>query len=244
MDLSGEQEIAAPREKVWAALNDPEVLKASIPGCQSIEKDSDTSFAAKVKAKVGPVNATFSGNVSLSNINPPESYTISGEGSGGAAGFAKGGADVVLEDQGARTLLKYNVNAQVGGKLAQLGQRLIKSTANKYAKQFFENFTEQVAPTAPEAASDGEVVSEGETAAGTETPETPEAHPAESGREEAEAPPPGTAETPASAGSPIETSATGSASGDSAPARPGLNPLYWIGGVVALVLLLLILLGT
>lgn len=184
MDMSGEQEIAAPRETVWAALNDPETLKASIPGCQSIEKTSDTTFSAKVKAKVGPVNATFNGDVSLTNLNPPESYTISGEGSGGAAGFAKGGADVVLEDHGDSTLLKYDVHAQVGGKLAQLGQRLIKSTANKYAKQFFESFTLQVAPSTSESVEAEQPTTEassGQTASKAQAESVPTAAPASSG---------------------------------------------------------------
>lgn len=188
MDMSGEQEIAAPRETVWAALNDPETLKASIPGCQSIEKTSDTTFSAKVKAKVGPVNATFNGDVSLTNLNPPESYTISGEGSGGAAGFAKGGADVVLEDHGDSTLLKYDVHAQVGGKLAQLGQRLIKSTANKYAKQFFESFTHQVAPSTSGSTSESveaeqptTEASSGQTASKAQAESVPTAAPASSG---------------------------------------------------------------
>ncbi|MGI9499239.1 MAG: SRPBCC family protein, partial [Geminicoccaceae bacterium] len=108
MDMNGEYRIAAPRETVWAGLNDPETLRASIPGCESLEKTGDTSFSAKVVAKVGPVKAKFGGDVTLSNINPPESYTISGEGKGGAAGFAKGGADVKLADDGeGGTILTY-----------------------------------------------------------------------------------------------------------------------------------------
>lgn len=157
MEMSGEHTIAAPRQTVWEALNDPEILKQCIPGCEEIEQSADNEFSAKVKAKVGPVNAKFSGKVTLSNLNPPESYTISGEGTGGGAGFAKGGADVKLEEIDAeRTKLSYEVNAQVGGKLAQLGQRLIKSTANKYAKQFFDKFQEVVGGGAPaEEAGEG-----------------------------------------------------------------------------------------
>lgn len=167
MEMSGEQRIEAPRQTVWEALNDPETLKQCIPGCQHIEKTDDNSFDAKVKAKVGPVNATFSGRVSLSDLNPPESYTISGEGTGGAAGFAKGSAHVNLEDQGDSTLLKYDVDAQVGGKLAQLGQRLIKSTANSYAKQFFAKFKEVV--EGPQPAVEGEAAkAEAGAAAGAE----------------------------------------------------------------------------
>jgi carbon monoxide dehydrogenase subunit G len=144
MEMSGEYRIEAPREKVWAALNDPEILKQSIPGCDEIEQTSDTSFEAQVTAKVGPVKAKFSGAVQLTDIDAPNGYRISGEGKGGAAGFAKGGANVRLEDDGGATLLKYEVDAQVGGKLAQLGARLIDGTAKKMASQFFENFTEAV----------------------------------------------------------------------------------------------------
>src|SRR5579859_5217138 len=119
MDMTGEYRIAAPRAKVWAALNDAEILRQSIPGCDEIEKTSDTSFTAKVTAKVGPVKASFGGKVTLSDIDPPNGYTISGEGSGGVAGFAKGGAKVALVDDGAGTLLTYAVEAQVGGKMAE-----------------------------------------------------------------------------------------------------------------------------
>jgi carbon monoxide dehydrogenase subunit G len=137
MDMSGEERIAAPREAVWAALNDPDVLKACIPGCQSLTMKSPTELEATVKIKIGPVSASFSGEVTLSNLNPPESYTISGEGKGGIAGFAKGGADVRLTEDGDGTILAYDVKAQIGGKLAQLGSRLIDSTSKKLATQFF-----------------------------------------------------------------------------------------------------------
>ena len=148
MDMTGEYRIPASRDKVWAALNDPETLKASIPGCESLEKTGDDAFTAKVVAKVGPVKAKFGGDVKLSNINPPESYTISGEGKGGAAGFAKGGADVKLADDGeGGTILTYTAKADVGGKLAQLGSRLIDGTSKKMADEFFTNFKEQVAPS-------------------------------------------------------------------------------------------------
>lgn len=151
MEMSGEYKIDASREKVWAGLNDPEILKQSIPGCEEIEQTSDTSFTAQVTAKVGPVKAKFSGAVELTDIAAPNSYRISGEGKGGAVGFAKGGANVKLEEDGDGTLLKYEVDAQVGGKLAQLGARLIDGTAKKMASQFFENFAEAV--TAGEATS-------------------------------------------------------------------------------------------
>ncbi|MEW9616891.1 carbon monoxide dehydrogenase subunit G [Shinella sp. S4-D37] len=137
MDMSGEERIAAPREAVWAALNDPDVLKACIPGCQSLTMKSPTELEATVKIKIGPVSASFSGEVTLSNLNPPESYTISGEGKGGIAGFAKGGADVRLTEDGDGTILAYDVKAHIGGKLAQLGSRLIDSTSKKLATQFF-----------------------------------------------------------------------------------------------------------
>ena len=144
MDMSGQHTIAATRQIVWEALNDPDVLKECIPGCEEIEKTGDTGFTAKVSVKVGPVKAKFSGQVTLSDIDPPNGYIISGEGKGGAAGFAKGGAKVRLQeaDGGASTVLDYDVNASIGGKLAQIGARLIDSTAKKYANDFFEKFSE------------------------------------------------------------------------------------------------------
>jgi carbon monoxide dehydrogenase subunit G len=153
MDMTGQYRIPAPREQVWAALNDPATLKASLPGCQSLEKVSDREFVATVVAKVGPVQAKFNGNVMLTNLNPPESYTISGEGKGGAAGFAKGGADVRLLEEGEDTVLTYTAKADVGGKLAQLGSRLIDGTAKKMADEFFNNFSKQVAGPPPELAA-------------------------------------------------------------------------------------------
>src|ERR1051325_9213728 len=120
MDIKGEYTIAASRDKVFAALNDPVVLQACIPGCESLEKQSDTEMSAKVRLRIGPVSASFSGKVTLSDIDPPNGYKISGEGQGGAAGFAKGGAVVALREDGADTVLNYNVDAQVGGKIAQV----------------------------------------------------------------------------------------------------------------------------
>lgn len=143
--MSGEYRIDAPRQAVWDALNDPEVLKACIPGCETLEQKSPTELAAQVTTKVGPVKAKFKGEVTLENLNPPESYTIAGEGKGGVAGFAKGGADVHLAEDGAGTILTYTAKAQVGGKLAQLGSRLIDSTAKKMADQFFDSFAQKVA---------------------------------------------------------------------------------------------------
>ena len=152
MEMSGERHIAAPRELVWQALNDPEALKAAIPGCESIEKTSDTDLTAKLAIKIGPMAAKFSAKVKLENLNPPASYTISGEGNGGAMGFAKGGADVALEEVGpSETILRYSVKAQVGGKMAQLGARLIDSTAKQMADQFFDRFAAALAPKTADA---------------------------------------------------------------------------------------------
>jgi uncharacterized protein len=141
MQMNDSQRILAPKEKVWAALNDPEVLKQCIPGCQNLEMSSPTEMTATVVFKVGPVKATFGGKVTLSDLDPPNSYRISGEGSGGVAGFAKGGASVRLESETPDiTILHYEVDAQIGGKLAQLGGRLIDSTSKKLAGEFFTAF--------------------------------------------------------------------------------------------------------
>lgn len=140
MDMAGEQRIEAGVDKVWQALNDVEILKQSIPGCQSLEKTSETDMSAVVTLKIGPVKAKFKGEVELINLNPPHSYTIVGEGKGGIAGFAKGGADVSLTRDGTGTILSYTAKADVGGKMAQLGSRLIDSTSKKLAGQFFTKF--------------------------------------------------------------------------------------------------------
>lgn len=153
MDMSGERLIAASRDTVWAALNDPEVLKACIKGCESIEKLSDTEMTAVVAAKIGPISSRFNGKVNLSDLDPPNAYTISGEGQGGVAGFAKGGAKVQLSDAEGGTKLAYQVNAQIGGKMAQLGARLIDSVAKSYAEDFFTKFSEKVAPAPVPAAA-------------------------------------------------------------------------------------------
>lgn len=145
MTMSGEVQLAAPREVVWEKLNDPEVLKACIPGCEELEKTDENSFRATAKMKVGPVSARFKGRVSLTDLDPPNGYKISGEGEGGVAGFAKGGASVELQDKDGGTLLVYNVEAQIGGKLAQLGQRLIAGTSKKLADEFFNKFAAAVA---------------------------------------------------------------------------------------------------
>ena len=144
MTMNGEILLPADKATVFAKLNDPAVLKASIPGCQSLEKLSDTAFQAVTKVKLGPVSATFRGKVNLSDIDAPNGYRISGEGEGGIAGFAKGGAVVRLTDAEGGTKLAYDVEAQIGGKLAQLGSRLIDGVAKKMADQFFAKFSEAV----------------------------------------------------------------------------------------------------
>jgi carbon monoxide dehydrogenase subunit G len=156
MEMTGEFRIPAPRQRVWEGLNDPEILKSSIPGCQTIEKLSDTEFTARVVAQVGPVKANFGGKVTLSDLEPPQSYTIAGEGSGGVAGFAKGSAKVNLaEDGGGATVLSYAVQAHVGGKLAQIGSRLIDSVARKMAENFFARFVTAVAPEQSDTVATG-----------------------------------------------------------------------------------------
>ena len=142
MELSDEVVIDAPRDVVYAALNDPEILKECIPGCEELIQHSDTELEAKVVLKVGPVKARFGGTVTLDKSGAPESFSLDGEGSGGTAGFAKGGADVTLTEEDGKTTLKYEARVDIGGKLAQLGSRLIGSTAKKLSAKFFTNFAE------------------------------------------------------------------------------------------------------
>ena len=144
MTMTGEVQLPTAREVVWQKLNDAEVLKACIPGCEELNKTSDTEFQAIAVAKIGPVKAKFKGKVHLTDLDPPNGYRISGEGDGGVAGFAKGGATVALSDKDGGTLLTYNVEAQIGGKLAQLGQRLVNGAAKKLADDFFRNFAASV----------------------------------------------------------------------------------------------------
>lgn len=264
MEMTGEHRIAAPRSVVWEGLNDPEVLRRSIPGCDTLEKTSPTEMTATVTAKVGPVKASFGGQVTLSNLNPPESYTISGEGKGGAAGFAKGGADVKLVEDGDGTLLHYAVKANIGGKLAQLGARLIDGTAKKMADDFFTRFAAEmeqragaggaaaptptpaaepvpVAPAAPEipAPVPGEAVM---------TPPSPAEAPSFATAEPIPAPQPVPAAGPAPAAAPAPKPAPAV----TAPPRPapspaaeqrsgGLSPAVWISALVVIVLVLLYL---
>jgi uncharacterized protein len=164
MEMTGEQLIPVPQQKVWDALNDPEVLKACIPGCETIERVSDTEFKVALTAAVGPVKAKFNGKLLLADVNPPTSYTLSFEGSGGAAGFGKGGAMVALSPDGAGTKLAYTAKATVGGKLAQVGSRLIDGVAAKMANDFFSRFNQRLAP--PPAAAAGELAAAPVPAAG------------------------------------------------------------------------------
>ena len=143
MDISGEFTIPAARERVWAALNDPEVLARCIPGCEELRRTGENAFDAKMLVKMGPVKARFETSIELSDINAPYSYTISGQGKGGPAGFGKGAAQVVLEERGEETILRYSADLQVGGKLAQIGSRLVGGTAKKIANDFFSHFVEE-----------------------------------------------------------------------------------------------------
>lgn len=251
MDMKGEERISAPREVVWEALNDPDVLKACIPGCQTLEKTSDTSFSATVQAKVGPVKAKFAGEVSLTDIDPPKGYKISGEGKGGAAGFAKGGAVVKLEEDGNETVLSYEVDANVGGKLAQIGSRLIDSTAKKMAGEFFSKFNEEVmaraggapaatAEAAPAAAPAPAPAEEAAAAAPVEEPvaAAPVTEAAPSAPVEAPAPEPAAKpeEAPASASDTDVTAAAAKAAteavNEATAKRKGLSPVIWVVAVI------------
>ncbi len=149
MEMKGEQLIPVPQAEVWRGLNDPEVLKACIPGCESIERVTDTEYKVALTIAVGPVKAKFAGKLMLSDLNPPTSYALAFEGSGGAAGFAKGNANVRLSTEGSATRLSYSTKANVGGKLAQIGSRLIDGVAMKTANEFFAKFNEKMAPAAP-----------------------------------------------------------------------------------------------
>ncbi len=145
MEMTGDQLIHAAQADTWAALNDPEILKACIPGCESIDRTTENEYVVQMTARIGPVSAKFKGKMTLSNIKAPDSYSIAFEGQGGVAGFAKGGADVSLATEGHDTRLSYKVKANVGGKLAQIGSRLVDAAANKVANDFFNAFNEKVA---------------------------------------------------------------------------------------------------
>ena len=148
MEMKGEQLVPASQQATWAALNDPEVLKACVPGCESITPNGENVYEVLMVARVGPVSAKFKGKLTLSDINPPQSYSISFEGQGGVAGFAKGGATVALAEKEGGTLLTYDVEAQIGGKLAQIGSRLVDAAAKKVADDFFKNFNGRMASAA------------------------------------------------------------------------------------------------
>ena len=166
MHMAGEQRIAAPRQKVWEALNDPEVLRQCIPGCQSLEREGDDRLNAVAEVKIGPIGARFKGTVTLSDLDPPNGYTISGQGNGGVAGNAKGGAKVRLSDDGAGTLISYDVDAEVGGRMAQLGGPLIDATAKQMAGRFFAKFGEVVGSAEAAAAEAPAAIAEVPAAAG------------------------------------------------------------------------------
>ena len=151
MTMNGEVQLAAPIQTVWEKLNDTETLKACIPGCEQLDKTGENEMSAVATVKIGPVKAKFKGKVTLSDLDPPNGYKISGQGDGGVAGFAKGGATVKLTPKDGGTLLSYDVDAQIGGKLAQLGGRLIDATAKKLAGEFFEKFAAELSPPAPAA---------------------------------------------------------------------------------------------
>ena len=182
MDMTGERRIPAPRQKVWDALNDPEMLRAAIPGCKTLERTDGNNLKATAAVRIGPISAAFTGKVQLLDLDPPNSYRIAGEGQGGVAGFANGGATVHLTDDGAFTLLKYEVKAQVGGKIAQLGARLIDATAKQMADQFFDRFSAEVSGPAviePDgavtAAADGPIAAVAAVATAKPGPQAPAA---------------------------------------------------------------------
>jgi len=254
MKISGSYEIAANREVVWAALNDPEILRECIPGCDSLEMTAENELTAAVTAKVGPVKAKFTGVVELKDLNPPESYRIEGSGKGGAAGFAKGGDDVSLAENRDATVLPHEADAQVGGKLAQIGARLIDGTAKKMADQFFATFSEKVAAqsaaapepeavapaTVEDANKDPNAAPEPAAPAGAEPKTIEESVEAQEEREEAAQAAAaasvaggGVAPEPAQAASP----ATGQ------PARAGLPAWVYLLGAVGLIIVLVALVG-
>jgi len=151
MEMSGEQIVAAPQQAVWNALNDPQFLKACVPGCEAITPVADNQYEVLMVARVGPVSAKFKGKLTLSDIKPPNSYALAFEGQGGAAGFAKGSAKVALTTAGITTKLAYDVKASVGGKLAQIGSRLVDAAAKKVADDFFKAFNEKISSAQPDA---------------------------------------------------------------------------------------------
>lgn len=246
MEMQGEYKIPASRETVWDALNDPEVLAACIPGCKSLEKTGENGFAATVQAKVGPVKATFKGEVTLSDIDPPNGYRISGEGKGGAAGFAKGGATVTLAEDGDGTLLSYSVDANVGGKLAQIGSRLIDSTSKKLAGEFFDAFVKHVQGGKTEDPDSPEVETATMEPPVVDDPVTmPIQNAAEASKTSGEPAPPANDEPAAQSEtetSPPEVAASQAAiqAADAvAEKRRGMQPIVWSVALVVVVIILI-----
>ena len=229
MKMNGEFRVPTDRETVWRALNDPAVLKECLPGCQEIEKTSDTEMTATLVIKVGPVKATFKGGVTLSDLDPPNGYTLSGQGQGGTAGFASGEAKVNLVEEDGATVVQYDVDAKVGGKLAQIGSRLIDSTAKKLAKQFFDSLAEKLGG-GEEAEAAAESAPETEAALPAEPAPPPDPTPASS---EPAAPPPDASseDAPAAnAGPPLPR----------AEQRKGLPTAAWAAAVVVVAVVLIL----
>jgi len=218
MKMNGEFRVPTDRETVWRALNDPAVLKECLPGCQEIEKTSDTEMTATLAIKVGPVKATFKGGVTLSDLDPPNGYTLSGQGQGGTAGFASGEAKVNLVADDGATVVHYDVDAKVGGKLAQIGSRLIDSTAKKLAKQFFDSLAERL--------GGGEEA--GPETAAAETPPDPAPAPSEPAAPPAEEAQEGMPDE--AAGPPLEPAAQ----------RMGLPTAAWAAAVVVVAVVLIL----
>lgn len=151
MEITGEYRLAAPREQVWRMLNDTNVLQQCIPGCESLEETAENTFSAKIVAAIGPVKAKFNTQIRLENLNPPERYSIVGEAKSGAAGFGRGEAQIVLTEDGTETVLTYNADLKVGGKLAQIGSRMVVGATRKTADEFFGRFTQIVSPQEQDA---------------------------------------------------------------------------------------------
>ena len=222
MKMNGEFRVPTDRETVWRALNDPAVLKECLPGCQEIEKTSDTEMTATLVIKVGPVKATFKGGVTLSDLDPPNGYTLSGQGQGGTAGFASGEAKVKLVEDGGETVVHYDVDAKVGGKLAQIGSRLIDSTAKKLAKQFFDSLAEKLGGgEEAEPAADSPPETEAAAPSDPAPPPEPATSPADA--------PPGGAPAP-DAGPPLPR----------AEQRKGLPTAAWAAAVVVVAVVLIL----
>ena len=229
MKMNGEFRVPTDRETVWRALNDPEVLKECLPGCQEIEKTSDTEMTATLVIKVGPVKATFKGGVTLSDLDPPNGYTLSGQGQGGTAGFASGEAKVKLVGESGETVVHYDVDAKVGGKLAQIGSRLIDSTAKKLAKQFFDSLAEKLGG-GEEAETVDEAVPEAEAAAPADPAPPPDPAPA----------------SPEPAASPAAAPSEDAPAPDAGPPLPraeqrkGLPTAAWAAAVVVVAVVLIL----